>query len=573
MDKGVLWGVGLCILLVGYGVEVKASHHHPYRKLQSLPTDQEQPYRTAYHFQPLENWMNDPNGPVYYKGVYHLFYQYNPHAAVAFYISWGHSVSYNLVDWIQLEPALNPSEPYDSNGCWSGSITILPGEIPAILYTGINLENRQVQNLAVPKNVSDPLLREWVKSSYNPLMTPVNGIDPGNFRDPTTAWKGPDGLWRVIIGGFINGSGMAILYRSKGFVSWTRSESPLHSSSKTGMWECPDFYPVNVNSRTGLDTSVRDEFTKHVLKASFNGHDYYILGNYTPKTDNFLVDTDFLDGGFDFRYDYGKFYASKTFFDSAKKRRILWAWVSESDTTLNAIRRGWAGIQAFPRSVLLSRTGQQLVQWPIKELEKLRANKVAFNDMELKGGSVFEVSGITASQADVEVSFDLPNLNETEFIDPNWVDPLVLCPKGASLTGKGGPFGLLALASRDLTEQTAVFFRIFRKQDKYLVLMCSDQSRSSLGDGTDRTTYGVFINLDPRERKISLRSLIDHSVIENFGADGRACITARVYPTLAIHKEAHLYVFNNGTQSVRISSLNAWSMKRAQIVPSEKNGK
>lgn len=66
---------------------------------------------------------------------------------------------------------------------------------------------------------------------------------------------------------------------------------------------------------------------------------------------------------------------------------------------------------------------------------------------------------------------------------------------------------------------------------------------------------------------------IDHSVIENFGADGRACITARVYPTLAIHKEAHLYVFNNGTQSVRISSLNAWSMKRAQIVPSEKNGK
>ncbi|KAG6626296.1 hypothetical protein CIPAW_15G037800 [Carya illinoinensis] len=502
MDKGVLWGVGLCILLVGYGVEVKASHHHPYRKLQSLPTDQEQPYRTAYHFQPLENWMNDPNGPVYYKGVYHLFYQYNPHAAVAFYISWGHSVSYNLVDWIQLEPALNPSEPYDSNGCWSGSITILPGEIPAILYTGINLENRQVQNLAVPKNLSDPLLREWVKSSYNPLMTPVNGIDPEQDLTP--------------------------------------------------------LFEMNLPSTCSRQVSM-------VMTTTF--------WEITRPKQNFLVDTDFLDGGFDFRYDYGKFYASKTFFDSAKKRRILWAWVSESDTTLNAIRRGWAGIQAFPRSVLLSRTGQQLVQWPIKELEKLRANKVAFNDMELKGGSVFEVSGITASQADVEVSFDLPNLNETEFIDPNWVDPLVLCPKGASLTGKGGPFGLLALASRDLTEQTAVFFRIFRKQDKYLVLMCSDQSRSSLGDGTDRTTYGVFINLDPRERKISLRSLIDHSVIENFGADGRACITARVYPTLAIHKEAHLYVFNNGTQSVRISSLNAWSMKRAQIVPSEKNGK
>jgi beta-fructofuranosidase len=81
-------------------------------------------------------------------------------------------------------------------------------------------------------------------------------------------------------------------------------------------------------------------------------------------------------------------------------------------------------------------------------------------------------------KADVEISFDLPNLDEAESIDPSWVDPQLLCSqKGASVRGTVGPFGLLVLASKDLTEQTAVFFRIFRRHDNYVVLMCSDQSR------------------------------------------------------------------------------------------------
>jgi len=35
-------------------------------------------YRPQFHFTPAKDWMNDPNGPIYYKGEYHLFYQYNP---------------------------------------------------------------------------------------------------------------------------------------------------------------------------------------------------------------------------------------------------------------------------------------------------------------------------------------------------------------------------------------------------------------------------------------------------------------------------------------------------------------
>ncbi|XP_057776146.1 beta-fructofuranosidase, insoluble isoenzyme CWINV3-like [Salvia miltiorrhiza] len=113
---------------------------------------------------------------MYYNGVYHLFYQYNPYAAVWGNISWAHSVSYNLVDWIHLEPALNPTESYDINGCWSGSATLLAGEgKPLILYTGSDFLGHQVQNLAMPKDLSD--------QSRSSLQTPVKEAIFGSFLD------------------------------------------------------------------------------------------------------------------------------------------------------------------------------------------------------------------------------------------------------------------------------------------------------------------------------------------------------------------------------------------------------
>lgn len=284
---------------------------------------------------------------MYYKGVYHLFYQYNPYSAIWGNITWAHSISYDLVDWVHLEHALSPTEPYETNGCWSGSATILLDEQPSILYTGANSKNQQFQNLALPKNRSDPLLKEWIKSPQNPLIAPVDDIDPSNFRDPTTAWLGQDRLWRVIVGGEIGGSGMAILYRSEDFVNWTRSKSPLHSSNETGMWECPDFYPVSINGSNGLDTSVHDGLIKHVLKASFNDTDHYVLGSYIPGTDTYSVENNFLSNGSDMRYDYGKFYASKSFYDSGKKRRILWGWIKESDSEGDDTTKGWSGLQVI----------------------------------------------------------------------------------------------------------------------------------------------------------------------------------------------------------------------------------
>jgi beta-fructofuranosidase len=287
-----------------------------------------------------------------YKGIYHLFYQYNPKGVVWGNIVWAHSTSTDLVNWTPHVPAIYPSQPSDINGCWSGSTTILPSGEPVILYTGINPQNQQVQNLARPKNLSDPYLREWVKSAKNPLMAPTiaNQINASSFRDPTTAWLGPDRTWRVIIGSKRKLRGLAILYRSNDFVHWTKSKHPLHSANDTGMWECPDFYPVPINSnRLGVDTSVIGQHVKHVLKLSLDNtkHDYYTIGTYNLHKDKYVPDKGQVDSDSGLRYDYGKFYASKTFFDSAKNRRILWGWINESSSVEDDIKKGWSGIQVI----------------------------------------------------------------------------------------------------------------------------------------------------------------------------------------------------------------------------------
>ncbi|KAJ0007283.1 hypothetical protein Pint_28931 [Pistacia integerrima] len=406
------------------------------------------------------------NGPMFYKGIYHLFYQYNPQGATAGSgnLSWGHSTSTDLINWTPHEEAINPSQPYDINGCWSGSATILPGGKPAILYTGRDPNNKQIQNLALPKNLSDPLLIEWVKSTENPVMEPLEQIDPGSFRDPTTAWLGPDDTWRVIIGSQFNNTGLAILYRSKDFVNWTKAEQPLHSEEEM---ECGS--------------------------ARISSH---MIGTYNVTADKFIPDQGSMDA----------------------------------------------------------------------EVEKLRENPVNLPSKLLGEGSLLEVSNIKAAQADVEISFRISEFEKAEVMDPSWTDPESLCiQKGASVKGALGPFGLLVLASKNLKEYTAVFFRIFKNPNKYAVLMCSDQRSSSLNNDNKKTTYGAFLDVDPVHDKLSLRSLIDHSIVESFGGGGKACMTARVYPTMATDDEAHLYAFNYGTEKINITNLSAWSMKKARI--------
>uniref|UniRef100_A0ACD5UGT3 Uncharacterized protein n=1 Tax=Avena sativa TaxID=4498 RepID=A0ACD5UGT3_AVESA len=513
---------------------------------------------------------------MYHNGMYHFFYQYNPHGPTwgSGKLSWGHSVSGDLVNWAAVENALDPTADFDINGCYSGSATVLPGGRPAILYTGKNADNEQVQNVAFAKNPADPLLCEWEKPSCNPVIPIPADVTGNNFRDPTEAWRGRDGLWRVGVGAEVGGLGSVLVFRSADFLRWERNAAPLHVSSRDiPELECPDLFPVAERGTEGLDVSTPGGAgVTHVLKLSdLAREDHYMVGRYDDAADTFVPAEP--ERGVDCRswrrFDHGHLYASKSFYEARKKRRVLWAWVDETDG--GGVGRGWAGIQAFPRALWLDGDGKRLVQWPVEEIETLRRNRVGGVEWatEVEAGGRKEIAGIVSSQqADVEVVFEIANLEEAETLDPKWlVDPRGLCAeKGASVHGGVGPFGLLVMASGDLEEHTAVFFRVFRHLDTYKVLMCTDLTQSSRKEGVLKTSYGAFLDVDVEKDKfISLRTLIDHTVVESFGDGGRTCITARVYPEHAAAGSSRPYVFNNGTSVVKVSKLEAWELATAAM--------
>ncbi|PHU24501.1 hypothetical protein BC332_09608 [Capsicum chinense] len=164
------------------------------------------------------------------------------------------------------------------------------------------------------------------------------------------------------------------------------------------------------------------------------------------------------------------------------------------------------------------------------------------------------------------MSFSAKTLKNAEKWEGNWTNPQQVCSIiGASVKGGIGPFGLLVLASKDIQEYTAVFFRIFKGDcNNFIVLMCSDQTRSSShlpSSEYDKTTLWSLLECGPSSREI-----VTEDFVESFGGEGKACITARVYPTnLAGDGATHLYFFNNGSQSIHISKFTAWTMKSAQI--------
>ena len=144
-----------------------------------------------------------------------------------------------------------------------------------------------------------------------------------------------------------------MVYSTKDFLNYTLLPSILHAVERAGMWECIDFYPIatsGAGANRGLDPSVRpSKQVKHVLKASSDDdrHDWYAIGTYDPVANKWIPDDEALDVGIGLRYDWGKFYASKTFFDQHKQRRVLWGWIGETDNESADIAKGWASLQVL----------------------------------------------------------------------------------------------------------------------------------------------------------------------------------------------------------------------------------
>ncbi|KAK4761581.1 hypothetical protein SAY87_029465 [Trapa incisa] len=523
--------------------------------------------RTGFHFQPEKNWMNDPNGPMYYNGFYHFFYQYNQKGAVWGNLVWGHAVSEDMVHWTHLPLAMVSDQWYDQNGVWSGSATLLPDGQVVMLYTGISNESAQLQNLAYPANLSDPLLIDWVKYPGNPIIDPPKGIDKEDFRDPTTAWRTSEGKWRITIGSKAGRTGLAFVYETEDFKTYRLLPELLHSASETGMWECIDFFPVSINSENGLDTSANGEEVKHVMKVSVQDdqRDYYVIGTYDEAANTWSPDN---PAGIWIQYDYGKFYASKTFYDQKKGRRILWGWISESDSEKADLLKGWASVQSIPRTLLLDqKTGTHLLQWPVEEIEGLRLHGKEFNNIKVDAGAVIPLDVASSSQADVVAEFEVDKaaLAAAELV----ADQEFSCADsgGAAQRGYLGPFGLLVLADLSRSEQTSLHFYISKTSGGNLkTSFCIDQSRSSEANDVNKEIYGSFVPVLEGE-KLSMRILVDHSIVEGFAQGGRTCITSRVYPTRAIYQNAHIFLFNNATNASVLASVKIWPMSSTTIHP------
>nr|VDC59351.1 unnamed protein product [Brassica rapa] len=529
--------------------------------------------RTAFHFQPEKNWMN---GPLFYKGWYHFFYQYNPNAAVWGDIVWGHAVSKDLIHWLHLPFAMVPDQWYDANGVWTGSATFLDDGSIVMLYTGSTDKFVQVQNLAYPEDPNDPLLLKWTKFSGNPVLEPPPGIGDKDFRDPTTAWKTSDGKWRITIGSKINRTGISLVYDTVDFKTYEKHDILLHQVPNTGMWECVDFYPVSKTKHHGLDTSVNGPDVRHIVKASMDDTriDHYAIGTYYDSNGTWVPDNPSIDVGIStgLRYDYGKFYASKTFYDQHKGRRILWGWIGESDSEAADVQKGWSSVQqSIPRTVVLdTKTGKNLVQWPVEEVKSLRLSSKKF-DMKVKPETVVQVDVSSTAQLDIEAEFeinkeDLKKITGDESVEAE-EDFSCETSGGSTVSGALGPFGFSVLTDESLSEQTTVYFYVTKGKDSKLkTFFCTDTLRSTMANDVVKSVYGSFVPV-LKEEKLTMRILVDHSIIEGFGQGGRTCITSRVYPTEATYGAAKLFLFNNAFNATITASFEVWQMNSAFIRP------
>ena len=427
----------------------------------------------------------------------------------------------------------------------------------------------QVQNVAFPANLSDPLLLDWVKYSGNPVLVPPSGIGLKDFRDPTTAWFIHD-KWYITIGSKVSTTGISLVYETSDFLNYKLLDGVIHAVPGTGMWECVDFYPVSTTGENGLDTSVYGDGVKHVMKASLDDdkHDYYAIGTYFRSKNTWIPDDPELDVGIGIRYDYGKFYASKTFYDQNKKRRVLWGWIGETDSEKADVAKRWSGVMGIPRVILFDKkTKTNLLQWPVEEVESLRLSSKDFDDIEIEAGSVVPIDVGTATQLDIIADFEIDSevLKGTIEADLGYN-----CSTSDGASGRGllGPFGLLVLADKPRSEQTAVYFYIAKGTDGDLkTFFCTDQSRSSIANDVGKQVYGSIVPVLDGE-KLTVRILVDHSIVEAFAQGGRTCITSRVYPTKAIYGAARLFLFNNATgANVVVTSLKIWQMNSAFIHP------
>ncbi len=302
----------------------------------------------GFHLKPPKNWMNDPNGFIFYKGKYHLFYQHFPYEPFWSTMHWGHAVSEDLVSWEHCGIALYPSQYWDQNGCYSGSALEENGTL-YLYYTGVRYTAVSKENIHQ---------RTGEMESSQLLLTSQDGIRFDNFRDKKViippiedpaigdkedtrdpkVWKEKDEYY-MILGSTTGKKGKLLFYRSRDGKRWRYWTQHVAQSEQMGwMWECPDLFYVSDNwvlciSPMGLLEEKKLE----------QNHSICTVVSFQQESGALQMGTNyqFIDYGFDF-------YAPQSTIDK-EGRRIIIGWMRMPQPV--GTENPWNGMMCTPRVV------------------------------------------------------------------------------------------------------------------------------------------------------------------------------------------------------------------------------
>lgn len=331
-----------------------------------------EPLRGQFHFSPRRGWNNDPNGLVFFKGEYHLFFQHNPYGWGWGNMHWGHAVSRDLVRWEELGDVLLP----DAMGpMFSGSAVVdwkntsglgREGTPPLVLvYTAAG--NPTVQCLA-----SSIDGRTFEKFAGNPV---VGQFTPGN-RDPKVVWHAATGRWVMTL--YVEERGIHTIR----FLTSPDLEAWTSRSTTEGFFECPDFFELPVDGDA--------ENRKWVLLGASSE---YRVGSFDGET--FTPQTPKLPG-----HRGRGFYAAQSFSDIPESdgRRILVGWF-QTET------RGMPFNQSMtvPLELGLVSTpeGPRMTFRPVVELESLRTRSHPIPIEVLEPGDPNPFAGLSAELVEI----------------------------------------------------------------------------------------------------------------------------------------------------------------------------
>lgn len=300
-------------------------------------------YRPKFHFTPAKNWMNDPNGLVWHKGEYHLFFQHNPFGTRWGHMSWGHAVSTDLLNWEELPVAI----PEDEDGAiFSGSAVSIGDDIVAI-YTR-DKDKLEVQCIATSKDNG----RTFTKFEGNPVLD--LGLE--HFRDPKVFRYQDHWIMAVVKAEEF----VVSFYSSDDLKSWKFESEFGKTGAFGGQWECPDLFPLTIDG---------EEVWVLIISLNPGGirntsGTQYFIGDFDGKV--FAPRYSTTEPRW---FDYGSHnYAGITFNNEPNNKRIFMGWLNSWQKG-SEIETSWTGSMTIPRELGLAKVSGEIVvtQKPICE--------------------------------------------------------------------------------------------------------------------------------------------------------------------------------------------------------------